>query len=365
MEFDGAVLLKLLRAWSTTPEMGPRIPDRDDPLLERRVALALFFVGGFVCGLGALLKPDLTATAHDVQLTSSAGCLALGLLVLLTPGRRAPIRAGALFAVVLLGLILGTSNALGPTGFFLLWPLVHLAYFSSRRVLTGGLVLMTLTVGVAAAANPYFTDRLDWFVGTVSSLGLMAGLVSLMTQRELVLRRALADAANTDALTGLLNRRGIEPELERLLARGRAGAHGLAIVMVDLDHFKRYNDRHGHLVGDVALQRVARALRAAAGAEDRVARFGGEEFTVALPGADAGGARAYADRVRRALRDEDVDDALRLTVSAGIATLGPDGTTIDALLRRADEALYHAKAAGRDRVVSAASAPAAPLDRAA
>ena len=345
--------------------MGPRLPDRDDPLLERRVALVMLLAGGMVCGVGTVLKTALTDTARDVQLTSAAGCLALGLIVLLTPGRRVPIQAGAMASVVLLGLILGTSNAQGTTGFFLLWPLVHLAYFSSRRVLAAGLALMAVTAGVAFAVNPYLADRLDWFVGTVSSLGLMAALVSLMTQRELVLRRALADAANTDALTGLLNRRGIEPELERLLVDGRDGGIGLAVVMVDLDHFKRYNDRHGHLVGDVALRRVARALTDAAGSEDRVARFGGEEFTVALTGADATAARAYADRVRRALRDEEVDDALRLTVSAGIATLGADGVTIDALLRRADEALYHAKAGGRDRVVSAASALAAPLDRAA
>jgi diguanylate cyclase (GGDEF)-like protein len=345
--------------------MGPRLPDRDDPLLERRVALALFFVGAVVCGLGAVLKTELTDAARGVQLASAAGCLAWGLLVLLTPGRRRLIQAGAMVSVVLLGQILATSNAVGTTGFFLLWPLVHLAYFSTRHVLAGGAALMAVTVGVASAVNPYLDDRLDWFVGTVSSLGLMAALVSLMTQRELVLRRALADAANTDALTGLLNRRGIGPELERLLAGGLADGHGLAVVMVDLDHFKRYNDRHGHLVGDIALQRVARALTAAAGSEDRVARFGGEEFTVALTGADATAARAYADRVRRALREEDVDDGRRLTVSAGIAMLGPDGATIDALLRRADEALYHAKAGGRDRVVSAASAPAAPLDRAA
>ena len=344
--------------------MGSRLPDRDDPLLERRVALAFFFVGGVVCGLGAVLKADLTATAHDAQLAAAAGTLLWGLVVLATPGRRVAIQAGALLSIVLLGLILATSNALGPTGFFLLWPLVHLAYFSPRRIVIGGVALMAVTVGVASIVNPYMTDRLDMFVGTVACLGLMAGVVALMTERELVLRRALADAANTDALTGLLNRRGIEPELERLIDDGD-GAGGLAIVMVDLDHFKRYNDRHGHLAGDAALRRVARALTGAAGAGDRVARFGGEEFTVALPGADARAARAYADRVRATLRDEDVVGELRLTVSAGLAILGADGVTVDALLRRADEALYHAKAAGRDRVVSAASAPAAPLDRAA
>ncbi len=332
--------------------MGPRLPDRDDPLLERRVALAFFFVGGLVCALGAVLKTDLTAAARDVQLGAAAGTTLWGVVVLATPGRRLPIQFGALLSIVLLCTILATSNAAGPTSLFLLWPVTHLAYFSGRRIVAAGVALMAASVGVASAASPYTTDRLDTFVGIVASVGLMGGLVSLMTQRELVLRRALAAAANTDALTGLLNRRGIEPELERLAADPR----GLALVIFDLDHFKRYNDRHGHLAGDAALWRVARALDGAARAGDSVARFGGEEFTVALPGADAAAARAYADRVRAALRDEQVADELRLTVSAGVAVLGADGPALDDLLRRADEALYDAKAAGRDRVVTA-SAP--------
>lgn len=335
--------------------MGPGLPERDDPLLERRVALALFFAGSVVCGLGGLLKPDLTDGARTVQLAVAGGLALLGVLVVATPGRRAPVHAAALGSIALLGLMLATSNSLGPTAFFLFWPLVHLAYFSSRAWMRAGLALMVGAVGVASAVNPFEANRLDTFVGTVVSVGLMTGLVRLMTERELALRQALARAADTDALTGLLNRRGIEPELERLLAGGR-----LAVVMVDLDHFKRYNDRHGHLVGDDALRRVARVLTAAASAEDRVARFGGEEFTVALPGADALAAHAYAGRVMAALRDEDVTDDLRLTVSVGVATLGADGRTADALLRRADAALYHAKASGRDRVASAA-----PLSRAA
>jgi diguanylate cyclase (GGDEF)-like protein len=353
--------------------MGPRLPDRDDPLLERRVALALFVAGSAVCAAGAVTKADLTHTAQQVQLATAAGLGVSGLVVALVPGRRWVIQAGALVSIVLLGLILATSNAVGSTPFFLLWPLVHLAYFSARPVVAAGLALMAVTAGVACAVNPYATDRMDAFIGTVSSVGLMTALVWLMTQRELVLRRALAAAANTDALTGLLNRRGIEPELERLLAAGLAGGRGMAVVMVDLDHFKSYNDRHGHLTGDAALRRVARALTAAAGPGDRVARFGGEEFTVAMPDAGATAARAYAGRVMAALRDEEVGDELRLTVSVGIATLGPDAATIDALLRSADAALYRAKAAGRDRVASApdadadADADAAPpaLDRAA
>jgi diguanylate cyclase (GGDEF)-like protein len=334
--------------------MGPGLPERDDPRLERRVALALFFAGSVVCGLGGLLKPDLTDGARTVQLAVACGLVLLGVLVLAARARRGAIHGAALASIALIGLMLATSNALGPTAFFLFWPLVHLAYFSSRAWVRAGLALMTAAVGVASAVNPFEANRLDTFVGTVAGVGLMTVLVRLMTERELALRQALADAANTDALTGLLNRRGIEPELERLLDGGR-----LALVMVDLDHFKRFNDRHGHLVGDEALRRVARVLTGAAGEEDRVARFGGEEFTVALHGADALAAHAYAGRVMAALRAEDVADDLRLTVSVGVATLGADGATADALLRRADAALYHAKASGRDRVASAAPLPRA------
>jgi diguanylate cyclase (GGDEF)-like protein len=314
----------------------------------------LFFAGAVVCGVGGLLKADLTDGARTVQLAVAGGLGLLGALVLATPGRRRVIQGGALASLVLIGSMIGTSNAIGPTAFFLFWPLVHLAYFSSRAWVRAAVALMTAVVGVASAVNPFTVNRMDTFVGTVVSVGLMTGLVRLMTERELALRRALADAANTDALTGLLNRRGIEPELERLLAAGR-----LSVVMVDLDHFKRYNDRHGHLVGDEALRRVAGVLTAAAGAEDRVARFGGEEFTVALTGADAPAAEAYAGRVMAALREEDVADELRLTVSVGVATLGADGATVDALLRQADAALYRAKASGRDRVASAAPLPRA------
>jgi diguanylate cyclase (GGDEF)-like protein len=338
--------------------MGPQLPQRDDPQLERRVALALLFVGGVTCLSGGLLKADLAETARTVQFCSAASLLFLWTVVLVTPGRRLVLHGAAMASLLSLGAMLATSNSLGPTAFFLLWPLVFLAYFSSRARVRAGLGLMVATVGVASAVNPYEANRLDTFVGTIVSVGLMTGLVRLMTERELTLSQALAQAADTDALTGLLNRRGIEPELERLLAAG-----SLAVVMVDLDHFKRFNDRHGHLVGDEALRRVAGVLKAAAGVEDRVARFGGEEFTVALTGADATAAHAYAGRVMAALRAEDVADDRRLTVSAGIATLGTDGTSVEALLDSADAALYRAKATGRDRVVSAGAA--APVTRAA
>jgi diguanylate cyclase (GGDEF)-like protein len=334
--------------------MGPSSPaDRPDPTLERRVALTLFAVGTVVCGLGASLKPDLTDAARGVQLAAAFGLGACGLAVRLLPPRPWIVRTGALVSIVMLGLLMGSSNAIGATPFFFLWPLVHLAYFARRGVVLGGLALMAATVVVALAVNPYATNKADTALGTVFSVGLMTGVVMVMTRRERDLQEALARAADTDALTGVLNRRGFGPVVEQLVEDADTLGHRLAVVMVDLDHFKRFNDRHGHLVGDQALIRLARAMTAAAGDGDHVARIGGEEFVVTLPGADAAAAQAYADDVMGRLRDEDVPEPLRLTVSVGIATHGPGTETVHLLMRQADDALYDAKHAGRDRAVVA------------
>jgi diguanylate cyclase (GGDEF)-like protein len=346
--------LKELRAFPIPVAMGLRSQaDRDGPALERRVALTLFFVGASVCAAGAALKTDLTATAREIQLAAAGGTALCGVAVRLLPPRRWLVHVGAMFSIVMLGLLMGSSNAIGATPFFFLWPLVHLAYFARRAVVATGFAVLTVTVTVAVAVNPYADNRADTIVGTVLSVGLMTGLVMLMTARERELQAALARAADTDALTGVLNRRGLAPVLERLV--GEAGADGarLALVMIDLDHFKRFNDRHGHLVGDEALIRLAGALTAAARDGDHVARVGGEEFLMALPGADAGAAQACADDVMRRLRDEAIDADLRLTVSAGIATHGPDADSVHLLMRSADQALYRAKHAGRDQAVVA------------
>jgi diguanylate cyclase (GGDEF)-like protein len=334
--------------------MGLRSPaDRDGPALERRVALTLFSVGSIVCAAGAVLKPDLTETAREIQLSAAGGTALCGLAVWLLPPRRWIVHVGAILSIVMLGLLMGSSNAIGATPFFFLWPLVHLAYFARRKIVGIGFAVLTVTVTAATIINPYATNRADTIVGTVLSVGLMTGLVMVMTARERELQAALARAADTDALTGVLNRRGLAPLIEELVARSCAGDGKLAVVMVDLDHFKRFNDRHGHLVGDEALRRVAGVLTAAARDGDHVARVGGEEFTVALPGADERAAQAYADDVMRRLRDEDIAAELRLTVSAGIATHGPDADTVHLLTRSADAALYRAKHAGRDRAVVA------------
>lgn len=121
------------------------------------------------------------------------------------------------------------------------------------------------------------------------------------------------------------------------------------MVLFDLDHFKRFNDEHGHLAGDEALRRLAGVLRAHAAERDLVARFGGEEFAVALAGAGLQRARAYVEAVARDLAAEEIVSGARCTTSAGICVVGPEAGTLRSVITAADEALYAAKTRGRDR----------------
>lgn len=166
---------------------------------------------------------------------------------------------------------------------------------------------------------------------------------------------ALRRLATRDQLTGLLNRR----EFDRILAdeeeRVRRFGHPLALVMIDVDHFKSVNDLHGHPVGDVVLREVARRVSGVLRVVDRVARFGGEEFGLILMQTDRGAALEVARRVCAMVEGEPVraDDSITLsiTVSAGVAISPDDGKSSEALVAAADRALYAAKARGRNRVV--------------
>ena len=158
----------------------------------------------------------------------------------------------------------------------------------------------------------------------------------------------LQQLAERDVLIGLYNRRAGERFLGTLLAHARQDA---ALVLFDIDHFKRINDTHGHPVGDAVLIEVGRRCAAALGRDDIFARWGGEEFLVVLPGATAAGSIALAERLRRAIRAEPIADVGTVSASFGVTVLQP-GDTLAQVVQRADEALYRAKAEGRDRVVS-------------
>jgi diguanylate cyclase (GGDEF)-like protein len=169
------------------------------------------------------------------------------------------------------------------------------------------------------------------------------------------LRESLRLQSIRDPLTGLLNRRYLEESLPRELGLARREEQSLAVLMIDVDHFKRFNDAYGHDTGDQALRMVGGLFASQFRGSDIACRFGGEEFAIVLPGAGRAEALARAEQLCGQVRELKVmyhgDVVGTLTISAGIAVCGEHGDTMEALLEVADAALYQAKRDGRDRVV--------------
>jgi GGDEF domain-containing protein/HAMP domain-containing protein len=217
----------------------------------------------------------------------------------------------------------------------------------------------------------------------------LEGQVQARTHELEKANRELERLATTDALTGLLNRRRMEEILDSTIDHHRRKGRTLSVVMIDLDHFKRFNDTHGHLAGDELLRELGDRLRmrkrltdsaarlgadtdgacrpagATLGDDDAAARYGGEEFLLILPETAKSDAIRVAERVRAAVesgvRVRELGEAGRVTLSAGVASFPEDGAEHDTLLQAADMALYAAKHAGRNRVMAAPAAP--PPDR--
>ena len=180
----------------------------------------------------------------------------------------------------------------------------------------------------------------------------VAALLGAMYERTRLIS-GLVDLAHTDELTGLANRRRLFEALEQEMARARRSHRPLTVAMVDLDHFKRYNDTFGHTAGDELLRKFALRVTRRVRAQDLVARYGGEEFLLVLPETDTAGAYDLVDKLRAAGAGEDALGR-RVTFSAGIAGWDRDDAAED-LVFRADAGLYRAKAGGRNRVVVAPS----------
>ena len=173
--------------------------------------------------------------------------------------------------------------------------------------------------------------------------------VRLRTLELEAANRALDLQARTDALTGLLNRRGFESQMAFALALARRSSRPLSLITVDVDHFKRVNDTYGHEAGDEVLRRLARTLESRLRSSDVIARLGGEEFAALLPDTDLGGARAIAQALVTAMADQQDPVVGTITVSVGVASMRGQENGAD-ILRRADMALYEAKGQGRNRV---------------
>ncbi len=208
--------------------------------------------------------------------------------------------------------------------------------------------------GLDAGANDYLTKPIN-FPELEARVRSMLRIKDLQTQLE-EKNEELARLSISDGLTGLFNHRHIQEVVREEFERAKRTREPLGVVMFDLDHFKRVNDTHGHQVGDRVLQELARILRRTAREIDKLGRYGGEEFIAVLPDTGIDDAATFAERVRERVEQHPFPvnggEPLRLTVSAGAATYPhPAVYNPRTLIHRADQALYRAKAEGRNRVV--------------
>jgi diguanylate cyclase (GGDEF)-like protein len=227
-------------------------------------------------------------------------------------------------------------------------PVIFLSAIDDTEAIVGGL---------SSGADDYISKpfRVEELIARV------AVAIRLKRERDRLRRRAeesrrRAEAASemsmTDALTGLLNRYGLQRALQRELAEARRYARPLSCLLLDLDHFKAVNDTYGHAAGDAALAQAARVLTESVRGSDVVCRYGGEEFLVLAPETELAGALALAEKIRLAVSARLFGAgpcSFPLTFSVGVARLRA-GESGNDMIARADEALYHAKQTGRDRV---------------
>jgi diguanylate cyclase (GGDEF)-like protein len=239
-----------------------------------------------------------------------------------------------------------------------MWPALYTAYFFRVRVAFANVALIGVVYTPIAITSLGYARGLTpsaYLLGT--SVVTVLIVASLRRQLNALLAASLLDA-RTDRLTGLTNRRGWDEDLNREVAEQRGTGGHLSLLMIDLDHFKLLNDSYGHAAGDEALAKVATELRDGARQSDVLARLGGEEFGLLLPGCATAEATRVAEDLRSGLEEASRSWPTPVTVSIGVASVPEHAASAETLLHAADLALYAAKRAGRNRVRAATSAKA-------
>ena len=223
-------------------------------------------------------------------------------------------------------------------------PLVMLllAYYLGLRAVCEGLGPLT----------PLSPISLKWVnvLHVALVFGMLSALAAFYRRTVLIAEDRLRKQATLDPLTGLNNRRHFETLATHVLARSQRDGTPVALLLCDVDHFKRVNDTHGHEAGDEVLRRLARTLESRLRGSDVVARLGGEEFVALLPDTDLNGAQSIAQALVTAMAEQQDPVVGTITVSAGVATMRGAEDNGAAMLRRGDAALYDAKGQGRNRV---------------
>ncbi|MDB5523191.1 MAG: putative Diguanylate kinase, domain [Rhizobium sp.] len=328
-----------------------RPPDAVEKRASVRVWLAWIALFLLVDLAVALLANLRIAGNPATRLTMEGGALVLSainvaILILRLRRIRSPL-------MMIYGISV-TLFALSSLAFILAQPWNHM-WWLAHAIFAAGFFL--LSYGIVQA---FHTTRS--FSTIYSQEDLMLRLTEAMARSESTsqeLQRTnqkLEYLAATDPLTGAGNRRQFIERVDAEIARAKRGNTPFSLLSIDLDHFKSINDTHGHQAGDTVLRGFVRKCHDAIRPYDFIARTGGEEFMVSLPGASTETARLIGERVRSAIADSafeaGIGQSIRITVSIGVSEFGRDGDTLDAFLRVADQRLYRAKHEGRNRVIA-------------
>ena len=371
-----AVLLYLWRVQRNYP-----------PAKDWALGSLLFAIGLFLFALRTQVPTVISESLSNLFLLP--GLLIFNYGVVKATGRKPPLRMGLAFGIVAIGLVIwltiGSWNS--PAALVshnLVFVIAHgyTAYACLRAETTKGnhtfRILALLFAALALAciwrvAGGIFgltfsfaptTPRLFWISTSLLAMPMIVVLLTLHTSQRL--QEEIHAQARRDALTGAFNRRAFSEFAEREWSRSVRHHHPLAVLSVDIDHFKALNDQHGHQTGDLALVQVSKVAEAALRADDIWCRHGGEEFVALLPDSTLGQAMSVAERLRAAVENAAIDSPkgkLKVTVSVGVAEYTAAQKRFSEVLAVSDRALYQAKAAGRNRVVAgdAAAGDANPV----
>lgn len=242
------------------------------------------------------------------------------------------------------------------------WGGLHMLTGAGLAVLLGGWVAKMGAVALYSVMATLYLGRLERPLGQRYDPPRISDIFDTLTYRERY--EDLLARTGSDALTGALDRHSLEAHGRRAVEVAAAQGRSLALILIDIDHFKAFNDRFGHTAGDHMLKRIAADIMASSRVSDFTYRFGGDEFVVIADGVNAEEALALADRIRRGVASAPVRDAARrMTASIGVANCPQDATDYDRLFEAADKRLYEAKAAGRNCVVGERTLPVDPSAR--
>lgn len=300
---------------------------------------ATYIGGSAIVFLAVIQLPGGVST--QVRMAIAAGFL-IGILCLIVPWRRLPrplLHLPSVVAATLLAVSMADmqreASLIVPL--FVLCGVVTSYWYASRRWLAAQLAYLVaaMILGLAHAGGAGFAARTA--IVAVPAVGLASLLAALMTEQLRARKRAYRELSERDPLTGIANRRALVLRLEEELRRHRALGQSCALLLLDLDGFKSVNERLGHLGGDELLRTIAATLNGVVRADDLIARHGGDEFALLMPGFDRWRARALVGRLSAALAQ------VGATASIGLAVFPDDGRTVDELLRAADEAEREAK----------------------